>query len=279
MLVARKKANTTSNILSAWKKAGLVPFDPDSVLKTLPKVKKYTAKNQPTLIEPQPELTTLEIRSSSRPMTPADQMTIIHRTMIMQFPVRNATVIQNMIDRISTATPSIPTYQKTIKNYVDYQATLTLIRDLQMKKLRDVTVNKKKRTKQTVGCTVIDPEGWEAIQEGERALQHRKEAKANELARKREATAEKKAAAEAKKVAKAAGKKNNKKGKKADHSAAIDEVEEAIALLFQDTDYGDSNGVEAQLVAELEAVTLNTNEATTTRSSRTRRAPVRFRNS
>jgi hypothetical protein len=33
-------------------------------------------------------------------------------------------------------------------------------------------------------------------------------------------------------VAKAAGKKNNKKGKKADHSAAIDEVEEAIALLF-----------------------------------------------
>src|SRR6266498_878648 len=33
------------------------------------------------------------------------------------------------------------------------------------------------------------------------------------------------------------------------------------------------------LVAELEATTLNTNEATTTRSGRTRRAPVRFRNS
>jgi membrane protein involved in colicin uptake len=148
-----------------------------------------------------------------------------------------------------------------------------------MKKLRDVAANKKKRTKQTVGCTVINPEGWEAIQEGERALQHSKEAKANELARKREATAEKKAAADAKKVAKAAGKKNNKKGKKADHSAAIDEAEEAIVLLFQDIDYGDPNGVEAQLVAELEATTLNTDEAATTRSGRTRRAPVRFRNS
>ena len=107
--------------------------------------------------------------------------------------------------------------------------------------------------------------------------------KANELARKKEATAEKKAAAEAKKVAKvagkAAGKKTNKEGEKADHSAVIDEVEEAIALLFQDIDYEDPTGVEAQLIAELEAVTLNTNEAIITRSSRTRRAPVRFRNS
>ena len=33
------------------------------------------------------------------------------------------------------------------------------------------------------------------------------------------------------------------------------------------------------LITELEATTLNTNEATTTRSGRTRRAPVRFRNS
>jgi hypothetical protein len=185
-----------------------------------------------------------------------------------------------MIDRMSTGTSSIPTYQKTIKNYVDYQAALALVRDLQMKKLRDVTANKKKRTKQTIGCTVIDLKGWEAIQEGEKALQHRKKAKANELTRKREATAKKKAAAEAKKVTKAAEKKkNNKKGKKADHSATIDKAEEAIILLFQDIDYEDPDKVKAQLVAELEATTLNTNEATTTRSGRTRRAPVRFRKS
>jgi hypothetical protein len=110
MLVARKKANTTSNILLAWKKAGLVPFNPNSVFKTLPKVKKYISENQPILIEPQPELAVLEIRSSSRPMIPADQVTIVYGIVIMQFPVGNATVIQNMIDRISTGTPSIPTY-------------------------------------------------------------------------------------------------------------------------------------------------------------------------
>jgi hypothetical protein len=50
-------------------------------------------------------------------------------------------------------------------------------------------------------------------------------------------------------------------------------------LFFQDIDYGNSNGVEAQLVAELEAVILNINEAIITRSSRTRRVLVRFRNS
>jgi hypothetical protein len=110
MLVARKKANTTSNILSAWKKAGLVPFDPDSVLKTFSKVKKYTPEDQPILIEPQPELAALEIRFLSRPMTPADQVTIIYGTVIMQFPVGNVTVIQNMIDRMSTGTPFIPIY-------------------------------------------------------------------------------------------------------------------------------------------------------------------------
>jgi hypothetical protein len=89
-------------------------------------------------------------------MIPADQVTIIYGTVIMQFPVRNATVIQNMIDRMSIGTSSIPIYQKTIKNYVDYQIAIILVRDLQMKQLRDVAANKKKRTKQTVRCTVID---------------------------------------------------------------------------------------------------------------------------
>ncbi len=65
----------------------------------------------------------------------------------MQFPIRNTTVIQDIINKISITTPSIPTYQKTIKNYIDYQATITLIRDLQIKKLRNITTNKKKRTK------------------------------------------------------------------------------------------------------------------------------------
>jgi hypothetical protein len=52
MLAARKKANITFNILSAWKKAGLVPFNPDFVLEALPKVKKYISGDQPTPIKP-----------------------------------------------------------------------------------------------------------------------------------------------------------------------------------------------------------------------------------
>jgi DDE superfamily endonuclease len=72
MLAARKKTNITSNIFSAWKKAGLIPFNPDFVLEALPKVKKYISGDQPTPIEPQSELAALETRSSSRPMIPAD---------------------------------------------------------------------------------------------------------------------------------------------------------------------------------------------------------------
>ena len=68
-------------------------------------------------------------------------MTIIYKTIIIRFPVGNATIIQDIIDKISTITPSIPIYQKTIKNYIDYQTAIALVRDLQMKKLRDVTTN------------------------------------------------------------------------------------------------------------------------------------------
>jgi hypothetical protein len=53
MILARKKTNTKSNILSAWKKAGLVPFNPDIVLEELPKVKKYTSETPPLPIESQ----------------------------------------------------------------------------------------------------------------------------------------------------------------------------------------------------------------------------------
>jgi hypothetical protein len=94
------------------------------------KIKKYTSQDQSTPIEPQSKLTASKTRSSSRLMIPADQVIIIYGTTIMQFPVGNTTIIQGMIDRMSTITPSIPTYQKTVKNYVDYQAAIALVRDL-----------------------------------------------------------------------------------------------------------------------------------------------------
>jgi hypothetical protein len=91
-------------------------------------------------------------------MTPIGQVTIINRTMIIKFPVGNNTVIHNIIKRLNTETPSLPTYRATIKGYVDYQVVIRLIRDLQMQKLREVAANKKKRSKQTVGLTVINPD-------------------------------------------------------------------------------------------------------------------------
>ena len=113
-----------------------------------------------------------------------------------------------------------------------------------MKKLRDVTANKKKRTKQIVEYTVINLKKQKAIQEGERELQRNKEAKINKLARKRETTVKKKAAVKIKKTAKAAGKKSNKKDKKANYLIIINKAEKAIALLFQDINYGDPNKIE-----------------------------------
>jgi hypothetical protein len=68
-------------------------------------------------------------------VTPADQVTIINRIMIMRFPVRNSLIIQEMIDKLSTQTPSLPTYRATVKAFVNYTAAEVLVRDLQMKKL------------------------------------------------------------------------------------------------------------------------------------------------
>jgi hypothetical protein len=36
-----------------------------------------------------------------------------------------------------------------------------------MQKLREVAANKKKRSKQTIGLTVINPDAWNAILAGE----------------------------------------------------------------------------------------------------------------
>jgi hypothetical protein len=51
MIKARKKANTKSNILLAWKKAGLVLFNSDLVLGKFLIVKKYISEPQTLSIE------------------------------------------------------------------------------------------------------------------------------------------------------------------------------------------------------------------------------------
>jgi hypothetical protein len=98
-------------------------------------------KDSSTLIKLQSELPKLfepEIRSSNRPIIPQDQVTIPYNTIIMQFPIRNSIIIQSIINRLNIDTSFLPVYKITIKNYVEYQSSIALIRDLQINKLKKV---------------------------------------------------------------------------------------------------------------------------------------------
>jgi hypothetical protein len=77
MITARKKANTKSNIILAWKKAGLVLFNPDLILALFSTIKKYISQplllpieNTILLDEPLFQITVSEIRSSNRSVIP-----------------------------------------------------------------------------------------------------------------------------------------------------------------------------------------------------------------
>ena len=125
IITARKKANTKSNIISAWKKAGLISFNPDLVLAQLLTVKKYISEPLPLLIEditlldePLFQITVSEIRSLNRPVIPTSQITVTNGTMIMRFLIENTQIIKRMINRLDTQTPSLPIYKAHIKIFV-----------------------------------------------------------------------------------------------------------------------------------------------------------------
>jgi hypothetical protein len=49
----------------------------------------------------------------------------------------------------------------TVKTFIEYTAAEALIREIPIKKLKEITANKKKRSKKTIGLIVIYPETWE----------------------------------------------------------------------------------------------------------------------
>jgi hypothetical protein len=118
--------------------------------------------------------------------------------------------------------------------------------------------------------SVVCPETWEIHQEAQRVAEREKQ-KIIDDERK---TAAEKAAGKSKSKGKGKGKGKGKNKGKNNGQLAIEVPGEAIDLLFRE-DHGDDE-IEAQLAAELEAITFNA-ATTTTRSSRTRRAPVRYR--
>jgi hypothetical protein len=63
-------------------------------------------------------------------MIPVDQVTVINGTIIIRFSVGNLLVIQEMIDKLNTQTPFLPTYRATVKAFINYTAAEALIRDL-----------------------------------------------------------------------------------------------------------------------------------------------------
>jgi hypothetical protein len=256
----------------------LISFNLDLVLEKLLTVKKYISEPQTLPIktsiipaEPLSQITVLITGFSSRSVTPADQITVINGIMIMRFPVGNSLIIQEMIDKLNIQTPSLPTYRATVKAFINYTAAETLVRDLQMKKLQETAANKKKRSKKTVRLSVICPETWEIIQEKQREKIRARD-EANEAKRKTAVKGKDKTNGKSK------GKGKGKNKGKNNNQLTAKTSEEAVNSLFRDINDEEDEGVEAQLAAELETITLN--EATTTsRSGKIRRAPVRYRNS
>jgi hypothetical protein len=150
----------------------LIFFNFDLIFGKFSIIKKYTSESQTLSIEisiiPAEflfQITILITESLSRPMTPADQMTIINRIIIMKFPIENSLIIQKMINKFNIQIPSLPIYRATVKNFVDYIAAEALVRDLQIKKLQKAAANKKKRSKKTIKLNIIYSETWEIIQE------------------------------------------------------------------------------------------------------------------
>jgi hypothetical protein len=161
---------------------------------------------------------------------------------------------------------SLPIYKAHIKIFVQYAAAEALVRETTMQKLKQAAANKKKRSKKTVGMSVVCLKTWKIHQETQRVVEREKQ---KIISDNRKATAEKAAG-----KGKSKGKGKGKNKSKNNGQLVIEVPGEAIDSLFRE-DHEDDE-IEAQLAAELEATTLNA-ATTTTRSSRTRRAPVRYR--
>jgi hypothetical protein len=301
ILKARDKANTESNILSAWKKSGLIPFDPNIVLDKLKKPKKYTSNDEPPPPPPLAKPIETLLECENRPVTPYAMVSIIVGTKTIRFPVDDSTYLDYMIGKLSTATPSIAIHRANVKAYIDYKVAQERIKAHELNLIRKAVANKKKRSKKTVGYSVVDPETWETILEAEKSAQAKKEANAKEIAQKKDQSAKKKAAAEVKKIAAAANRvtnkaakaaeeatkaaekiaaktnpKNNRKDKKAGHSQNIEGLKDAIQHLFLKSDSEaktiEEENVVEQLNIELQAAT-NEISRNKSKSQRTTRAP------
>jgi hypothetical protein len=170
MITARKKTNIKFNIFLIWKKIELISFNSDLIFEKFPTLKKYISESQILLIEiliisaeSLSQIIILIIKSLSRPVISIDQITIINKIIIIKFLIENSLIIQEIINKFNIQIPSLSIYRATVKTFVDYIITETLIRDLQIKKLQKIAANKKKRSKKIIELNIIYPKTWEII--------------------------------------------------------------------------------------------------------------------
>jgi len=86
-----------------------------------------------------------------------------------------------------------------MKAYVFYKTTQERIKTHELNLIRKIIANKKKRSKNIIKYSVVDPETYEMILQVERETQITKEANTKETTRKKDESAKKKVITEVKK--------------------------------------------------------------------------------
>jgi len=104
----------------------------------------------------------------------------------IRFPVDDSTYLDYMIGKLSIAIPSIAIHRANVKAYIDYKVAQERIKAHELSLIKKVVANKKKRSKKIVGCSVINPETWEAIIEVEKNVQAIKEANVKKAVQKKD---------------------------------------------------------------------------------------------
>jgi hypothetical protein len=121
---------------------------------------------------------------------------------------------------------SLPIYKAHIKTFVQYAAAEALVRETTMQKLKQAAANKKKRSKKTVGMSVVCLETWKIHQETQRVIKREKQKIIDD---KRKAAAEKAAG-----KSKSKGKNKGKNKSKNNGQLVIEIPGEAIDSLFRE---------------------------------------------
>jgi hypothetical protein len=158
ILKARDKVNIESNIFFIWKKLELILFDSNIILDKLKKSKKYISNDE---LSPPPFLTKLiEIlfKCENRLVTPYAIIFIIVEIKIIRFPVDDSTYLDYIIGKLNIITPSIIIHRANMKIYIDYKIAQERIKAYELNFIKKAVANKKKRSKKTIGYSVVDPE-------------------------------------------------------------------------------------------------------------------------